>query len=91
MQNSLKQIDTLLNEYIELRKTECGGGSDLLSMQISEKNSEILLKFDEITDLRQLGNLPKNCDHNRFFEVICEQTRVHGIKAQKTLAHLTNF
>ena len=26
MQNSLKQIDNLLNEYIELRKTECGGG-----------------------------------------------------------------
>ena len=68
-----------------------GGGSDLLSMQISEKNSEILLKFDEITDLGQLGTLPKNCEHNRFFEVICEQTRVHGIKAQKTLAHLTNF
>ena len=32
MQNSLKQIDNLLNEYIELRKTECGGGGQTCSL-----------------------------------------------------------
>ena len=81
---TIKQIEHRLNDYIELRTVEReGGGSNLLSMQISEKNSEILQMFDNLLGLSQLGWLPKNCDHCRFFEVISEQTRVHGIKAQK--------
>ena len=59
-------------------------------MQLSEKKSEILEMFDDLVGLSQLGSLPKNCDYCRFFEVISEQTRVHGIKAQKILANLKN-
>ena len=59
-------------------------------MQLAEKNSEILQMFDDLVGLTQLGSLPKNCDHCRFFEVISEQTSVHGIKAQKILANLKN-
>ena len=59
-------------------------------MRLSEKNSEILQMFDDLTGLSQLGSLPKNCDHCQFFEVISEQTRAHGIKAQTILANLKN-
>ena len=59
-------------------------------MQLAERNSEILQMFDDLVGLTQLGSLPKNCDHCRFFEVISEQTSVHGIKAQQILAYLKN-
>ena len=92
MLHSIKLIESLLDDYIVLRTIECErGGSNLLSMQISEKNSEILLSFDELLCLSRLGSLPKNCEHGRFFEVIGEQTRVHGIKAQKILSHLNGI
>ena len=92
MLHSIKLIESLLDDYIVLRTIECErGGSNLLSMQISEKNSEILLSFDELLCLSRLGSLPKNCEPSRFFEVISEQTRVHGIKAQKILSHLNGI
>ena len=92
MLNCIKAIESLLDDYIALRTIECErGGSNLLAMQISEKNSEILLSFDELLCLSRLGSLPKNCEHGRFFEVISEQTRVHGIKAQKILSHLNGL
>ena len=92
MLNCIKAIESLLDDYIALRTIECErGGSNLLAMQISEKNSEILLSFDELLCLSRLGSLPKNCEHGRFFEVISEQTPVHGIKAQKILSHLNGL
>ena len=49
MLHSIKLIESLLDDYIALRTIECErGGSNLLAMQISEKNSEILLSFDEL-------------------------------------------
>ena len=59
-------------------------------MQISEIFLEILLSFEDLC-LSRLGSLPKNCEHSRFFEVISEQTQIHGIKAQKILSHLNGI
>ena len=90
--NSIGTITELISEFSDICISMAEHGiCPRLDLESSGKNGEILMQFDEMPTLSELVMLPKNCTNSRFFEALSEQSRVHGIRAQKKIAQINNM
>jgi hypothetical protein len=73
-------------ENLELQKAK-SEDDNYLDMLVSAKIATASLAIENMPTLLTLGSFKKRCSHSRFFEVLVEQTKKAGMKAQKKLAY----
>jgi hypothetical protein len=73
-------------ENLELQKAK-NADDNYLDMLVSAKIATASLAIENMPTLPTLGTFTKRCSHSRFFEVLVEQTKKAGMKAQKKLAY----
>jgi exonuclease III len=73
-------------ENLELQKAR-SEDDNYLDMLVSAKIATASLAIENMPTLLTLGSFKKLCSHSRFFEVLVEQTKKAGMKAQKKLAY----
>jgi hypothetical protein len=73
-------------ENLELQKAR-SVDDNYLDMLVSAKIDTASLAIENMPTLLTLGSFKKRCSHSRFFEVLVEQTKKAGMKAQKKLAY----
>jgi exonuclease III len=87
--NTVNSIKTLLDELHALYEGEAKNGPAFgTEREIQAKINEIEHTYNNMIPTAAIIMLKKNCTNSRFFEVLTEQTRNAGIKAQKMLAKL---
>jgi hypothetical protein len=81
LKNTLSELETL-----ELQKAR-SEDDNYLDMLVSATIATASLAIENMPTLLTLGSFKKRCSHSRFFEVLVEQTKKAGMKAQKKLAY----
>ena len=81
LKNTLSELENL-----ELQKAK-NEEDNYLDMLVSAKIATASLAIENMPTLQTLGTFKKRCSHSRFFEVLVEQTKKAGMKAQKKLAY----
>ncbi len=88
LKRQISSLKTTLRELenIELQKAK-NNEDAYLDMLLSAKIATASLAIENIPSLLSLNSLKKRCNNSRFFEVLVEQTKKSGMKAQKKLAY----
>jgi hypothetical protein len=86
-----RQISSLKNTLRELENLELQKAKNdedaYLDMLVSAKIATASLAIENMPTLQSLNTFKKRCRNSRFFEVLVEQTKKSGMKAQKKLAY----
>jgi exonuclease III len=86
-----RQLNSLKNTLSELENLEFQKAKNeednYLDMLVSAKIATASLAIENMPNLQTLGSYKKRCSHSRFFEVLVEQMKKAGMKAQKKLAY----
>ena len=87
MMAKINSAKNLLAELGALYKSEARNGHGFgADHAIQAKITELEILYDTMPVFEAIMQLEKDCSSSRFFEVLTEQTRNAGIKAQKKLA-----
>jgi hypothetical protein len=89
MMGHIGNTKILIKDLAALFETETINGKCFeTEHRINEKINAIEASYFNMLPFETIMSLKKNCSNSRFFEVLSEQTRNAGIKAQKNLAIL---
>jgi exonuclease III len=88
LKRQISSLKTTLRELENLELQKAKNDEDAyLDMLVSAKIATASLAIENMPSLLSLNSLKKRCNNSRFFEVLVEQTKKSGMKAQKKLAY----
>jgi hypothetical protein len=88
LKRQISSLKTTLHELESLELQKAKNDEDAyLDMLVSAKIATASLAIENMPSLLSLNSFKKRCSNSRFFEVLVEQTKKSGMKAQKTLAY----
>ncbi len=88
MKRKLTDLKRILKELESLELQKAKSDQDVhLSLLVSAKAASGFLAIENMVPMLSIEKMKKKCTHSRFFEVLVEQTKKMGMRAQKKLSY----
>jgi hypothetical protein len=88
MKQKLADLKRIIKELESLELQKAKSDQDVhLNLLVAVKAASGFLAIENMVPMGEIEKMKKKCSHSRFFEILVEQTKKMGMRAQKKLSY----
>jgi hypothetical protein len=88
MKQKLTDLKRIIKELESLERQKAKSDQDVhLNLLVAAKSASGFLAIENMVPMGEIEKMKKRCSHSRLFEILVEQTKKMGMRAQKKLSY----